>query len=154
MKAFDTDVLTEILSGNPAYAERLAQVPTDEQTVPIIVVEEIVRGRLNIIRQAEAARTGIAVDHAYRLFQQTLADFREVNILPYTQAAEALLKQWRNRSRDPRTTCELPPVAWRIPPPWSRATAAILRMYPAFPLSFGSRLGGHVHPHQRKRVAG
>ena len=25
MKAFDTDILTEILAGNPAYAERIAK---------------------------------------------------------------------------------------------------------------------------------
>lgn len=56
MKAFDTDILTEILAGNPAYAERLAQVPLAEQAVPLIVVEEIVRGRLNVIRQAEAGK--------------------------------------------------------------------------------------------------
>jgi hypothetical protein len=30
MKAFDTDVLTEILMGNSAYAERIANVPLDE----------------------------------------------------------------------------------------------------------------------------
>ncbi len=41
MKAFDTDILTEILAGNPAYAERIANVPADDQTVPIVVVEEI-----------------------------------------------------------------------------------------------------------------
>jgi hypothetical protein len=31
MKAFDTDILTEILTGNPAYAERIANLPADEQ---------------------------------------------------------------------------------------------------------------------------
>ena len=40
MKAFDTDILTEILAGNPAYAERIAHVPLDEQAVPIVAVEE------------------------------------------------------------------------------------------------------------------
>ncbi len=37
MKAFDTDILTEILAGNPAYAERIANVPADDQTVPIVI---------------------------------------------------------------------------------------------------------------------
>jgi hypothetical protein len=45
MKAFDTEILTEILSGNPAYAERIANVPLDEQVAPIVAVEEIIRGR-------------------------------------------------------------------------------------------------------------
>jgi hypothetical protein len=52
MKAFDTDLLTEILAGNPAYAERVAAVPVGEQAVPIVAIEEIVRGRLNVIRPA------------------------------------------------------------------------------------------------------
>jgi len=56
MKAFDTDILTEILSGNPAYADRIANVPSDEQAVPIVVIEEIIRGRFNFIRQAEAGQ--------------------------------------------------------------------------------------------------
>ena len=40
MKAFDTDILTEILAGNPAYAERIAHVLVDEQAAPIVAVEE------------------------------------------------------------------------------------------------------------------
>lgn len=48
MKAFDTDVLTEILLGSPSYAERFAQVPLEEQGVPIVALEEIIRGRFNI----------------------------------------------------------------------------------------------------------
>ena len=32
MKAFDTDILTEILAGNPAYAERIANVPLEEHS--------------------------------------------------------------------------------------------------------------------------
>jgi tRNA(fMet)-specific endonuclease VapC len=95
MKAFDTDILTEILTGNPAYAERIAKVPLDEQVVPIVVVEEILRGRLNAIRQAEAGKTRITMERAYVLFEQTLADLREVKILSFPNRAEALLKEWR-----------------------------------------------------------
>ena len=77
MKAFDTDILTEILAGIAAYAERLAQVPLVEQAVPIVAVEEIIRGRLNTIRQAEASKGRVTIEHAYLLFEQTLDDFRE-----------------------------------------------------------------------------
>lgn len=41
MKAFDTDILTEILMGNPAYAQRITKIPVTEQAVPIVVVEDI-----------------------------------------------------------------------------------------------------------------
>ena len=95
MKAFDTDILTEILAGNPAYADRIATVPVIEQAVPIVAVEEIMRGRLNTVRQAEAAKARITIEHAYWLFEQTLYDFREVRILSFTQQAEGLLKEWR-----------------------------------------------------------
>lgn len=97
MKAFDTDILTEILAGNPAYAERIANVPVSEQAVPTIVVEEIVRGRLNTIRQAEAGKARVTIEEAYSLFEQTLADIREVKLLSFTQQAEELLKEWRKK---------------------------------------------------------
>ena len=48
MIAFDTDVLTEILLGNATYVTRAAAIPLHEQAVPVIVIEEIMRGRLNI----------------------------------------------------------------------------------------------------------
>jgi tRNA(fMet)-specific endonuclease VapC len=97
MKAFDTDILTEILVGNPAYAERVAKVPLAEQAVPIVAVEEIIRGRLNTIRQAEAGKARIPIDQAYLLFERTLADFREIKVLSFTQQAEALLNEWRKQ---------------------------------------------------------
>lgn len=55
MKAFDTDILTEILTGNPDYAERIATLTVDEQAAPIVSVEEIIRGRLQAVRQAPIA---------------------------------------------------------------------------------------------------
>jgi predicted nucleic acid-binding protein len=64
MIAFDTDVLTEILLGSTAYVERAAAIPLHEQAVPVIVIEEIMRGRLNIIRQAEAERASISLARA------------------------------------------------------------------------------------------
>jgi tRNA(fMet)-specific endonuclease VapC len=97
MKAFDTDILTEILAGNPAYAERIASVPLVDQAVPIVAIEEIIRGRLNTIRQAEAGKARINIDQAYLLFEQTLADIREVKVLSFTTQAEELLKEWRKK---------------------------------------------------------
>jgi hypothetical protein len=65
MKAFDTDTLTQILRGNPAYAERVALIPVAEQSLPILAAEEVLRGRLNTIRQAEAGKAKITIDQAY-----------------------------------------------------------------------------------------
>ena len=44
MIAFDTDVLTEILLGDPTLVARVVTIPPHEQTVPVVVIEEILRG--------------------------------------------------------------------------------------------------------------
>jgi tRNA(fMet)-specific endonuclease VapC len=95
MKAFDTDILTQILLGNPAYAERVANLALAEQALPIVAAEEVLRGRLNSIRQAEAGKAKITIKRAYQLFEQTLADLRELRVLAYTAQAEGLFQTWR-----------------------------------------------------------
>jgi tRNA(fMet)-specific endonuclease VapC len=97
MIAFDADVLTEILAGNARVITRAANIPSREQAVPIIVIEEIVRGRLNSIRQAEGKGSKLSLPRAYELFDHTLAAFREVASLPFTAAAETLFQEWRSR---------------------------------------------------------
>ena len=97
MKAFDTDILTQIMRGNPAYAERVTQIPVPEQVVPIVAAEEILRGRLNTIRQAEAAKAKITIEEAYRLFEQSLTDIREMTLLSFTPDAESQFQTWRKQ---------------------------------------------------------
>lgn len=97
MIAFDTDVLTEILLGNATLVARAAAIPLPEQAVPVIVIEEIMRGRLNIIRQAEAGRTTISLARAYELFEDTFADFRRLHVLSYTGQADTLFHEWRQQ---------------------------------------------------------
>jgi tRNA(fMet)-specific endonuclease VapC len=97
MMAFDTDVLTEILLGNAEYVNRAAGIPLDQQVVPILVVEEIIRGRLNVIRQAESGKARITMEQAYQFFEQTLNDLRQVTVLPYTSQAEARFQEWRKQ---------------------------------------------------------
>lgn len=70
-------------------------IPAHEQTVPVIVVEEIIRGRLNIIRQAEANNTKIRLERAYDLFEETFRDFQQLYILSYTPQAAQIYRQWR-----------------------------------------------------------
>ena len=45
MIAFDTDVLTEILLGNAIFAQRASAIPLAEQSLPVVVIEEIMRGQ-------------------------------------------------------------------------------------------------------------
>jgi tRNA(fMet)-specific endonuclease VapC len=98
MIAFDTDVLTEILLGNAAFVARATLIPMREQAVPVIVIEEIMRGRLSIIRQAEAGRANATITRAYELFEATFRDFRRLHILSHTTQAEALYQQWRQQA--------------------------------------------------------
>lgn len=95
MNAFDTDVFSEILLGDAAYVSRLSLIPPDQQAIPIIVAEEILRGRLNVIRQAEAAKSKVSVDLAYQFFEETIRDLRRLQILSYNGEAETAYQRWR-----------------------------------------------------------
>ena len=97
MIAFDTDVLTGILRGRVDFVERASTIAAHDQAVPIIVVEEIVRGRLNVIRRAEAGRSRIGIERAYELFERTFGDLRGLQTLSYTAEAESAYKSWRQR---------------------------------------------------------
>lgn len=97
MKAFDTDLLTQILRGNPAFAERLAKVPVAEQALPIVVAEEILRGRLSAIRQAESGKGKVTIEQAYQFLEHSLADLRQLTIISYTTEAEDQYLSWRKQ---------------------------------------------------------
>lgn len=97
MIVFDTDVLTDILRGVPRIVQRAKLIPPEDQAIPIVGAEEILRGRLNAIRQAEAGRLPLTIAHAYELMRKSLSDFRNVTILPYTDSAELLFHEWRSQ---------------------------------------------------------
>jgi predicted nucleic acid-binding protein len=97
MKAFDTDILTELLEGNPVYAERIENVPLEHQWVPVIVVEEILRGRLDAVRKSEGRKSRITIDQAYKLFEETLDAICELRLLSFTSKSEAIFKEWRKK---------------------------------------------------------
>lgn len=97
MIAFDTDVLTGILIGKPTFVERAAKISVHNQTVPVIVIEEIIRGRLNVVRQAESGKAKISLERAYELFERTFRDFQTLKVLSYTSAAEQRYNDWRKQ---------------------------------------------------------
>jgi predicted nucleic acid-binding protein len=66
--AYDTDVRVELLKGHPTYAAKARAISKEKRFVPIVVVEEIQRGRLNSIRQAETGKGGISLVRAYELY--------------------------------------------------------------------------------------
>jgi tRNA(fMet)-specific endonuclease VapC len=97
MIAFDTNVVTEILLGDGRCVELASAIPSHEQAVPVIVIEEIVRGRLTVIRQAEAGKARISLERAYQLFQDTFSDARRLQILSYNASADSVYQQWRQQ---------------------------------------------------------
>jgi tRNA(fMet)-specific endonuclease VapC len=97
MTAFDTDVLTGIFQGTPMLMSRFAAIPPAEQAVPVIVVEEILRGRLETVRKAEAGKTNISLERAYWLFQESFRDFMPLHILEYSRQAHAVFASWKQQ---------------------------------------------------------
>jgi len=95
MIAFDSDVLSEIYLGHPELSQRAAAIPIQQQAIPVVVVEEIFRGRLNAIRRAESKRSKTTLVRAYELLGITFNVFRRAVILPYSPEAEARYIDWR-----------------------------------------------------------
>jgi tRNA(fMet)-specific endonuclease VapC len=96
MTALDTDVLTDLLNGNAAYAQRLELVPEADRCLPIVVLEEQFRGRLDIIRKAQAGRVRVSVGGAYDLFLESVVKTRPFSLLPCSSTADALFNQFRS----------------------------------------------------------
>jgi len=95
MIAFDADILTELLAGRAEFVARASSFPAIEQCVPIIVIEELLRGRLHAIRQAESGRWKVTLPRAYELLAETLSAVRVFRALHYVPAAEDLFREWR-----------------------------------------------------------
>ncbi|MEX2215074.1 MAG: type II toxin-antitoxin system VapC family toxin [Phycisphaeraceae bacterium] len=95
MIAFDTDIFTLIVAGEASLGVRAAIFPPNDQFLPIVVVEEVLRGRLNVIRLAEAGKSKVSVSRAYALFEGTVTALRRVRLLPYTDDAHSLFEIWR-----------------------------------------------------------
>ena len=103
MIAFDTDVLVEIFAGNSKYIALASAYPPAHQSVPVVVVEEMLRARLNSIRQAEAGKAKIDLPRAYELFAANVRQFQDLVILPYTPQADDAFQQWRKAKVRVRT---------------------------------------------------
>lgn len=97
MIAFDTDVLSSILLGHDATVKRATAIPLAEQFVPIIAIEEILRGRLNAIRLSESGQGKLDIANSYRVLELTVSAFRGLNVLSYSSSAETLFQEWRQQ---------------------------------------------------------
>ena len=97
MKAFDTDVLTDLLDGRIDYWQRLADIPPRSQAIPVIVVEEVLRGRFDFIRQAQSGRKRGNLTRAYHDFERSFTDLRSQQLLSYDETADGVFVGWRKQ---------------------------------------------------------
>lgn len=93
--AFDADILSELFRGSAGYVNRALTIPSDQHAIPIVVVEEVLRGRLNVVRQAEAGKARVSLERAYDLLKQTISYFQRFLVLPYTADADRIFQEWR-----------------------------------------------------------
>jgi tRNA(fMet)-specific endonuclease VapC len=95
VSAFDTDILSELLLPNVVYTQRADLIPVADKVVPVVALEEVLRGRLDAIRRAQAGRIRLTLDRAYDHFRDAIEGTRQYRILPYTVAAHGLVLQWQ-----------------------------------------------------------
>lgn len=90
MTAFDTDIVSLLGKNNPAIVARAKAVPQADRRVPIVVVEEVLRGQLATIRLAQTGKAKCSLEDAYGYLEETLSVLRNVKSLNYTTAAHNL----------------------------------------------------------------
>jgi tRNA(fMet)-specific endonuclease VapC len=80
----DTDHVSLFQHGHSNIHKRINEVNSEKIAVTIITFEEQVRGRFNIIRQAESLDKLVT---AYSRLQATLIYFNNINLIPFNQDA-------------------------------------------------------------------
>ncbi|MBW4510285.1 MAG: type II toxin-antitoxin system VapC family toxin [Scytonematopsis contorta HA4267-MV1] len=80
----DTDHVSLFQNGHPNVSKRINNTSPDKIAVTIITFEEQVRGRFNVIKQADSLDKLVT---AYSRLQATLNYFNTVNVLAFTQDA-------------------------------------------------------------------
>jgi len=81
---FDTDHISLLQQGHPLVSQRFNAINFEEIAVSIVTVEEQLRGRLQIVRQASS---GDEIVLAYARLVATLNYFSSFNVLDFDQNA-------------------------------------------------------------------
>lgn len=87
MTILDTDCFSDILKGNVEYSRRFQAMPRTARGVAIITVEEILRGRLAIIRKFQSGGSQARLQLSYGHFSRSVVAFFDLTMLPYNPAA-------------------------------------------------------------------
>lgn len=95
MIALDSDILGLALLGKEPYASRALAIPIHDRGIPIVVAEELLRGRLDQVRKAGAGKSKLTLAGAYTYLESTLTMLRGGVYLSFTNAADKLVASWR-----------------------------------------------------------
>jgi tRNA(fMet)-specific endonuclease VapC len=75
------------------------KVNAENLAVTIVTVEEVIRGRLNVIRQASEPSQADKLVLAYTKLWDTLDDFKNLNILKFDQNASSIYTKFHRQIR-------------------------------------------------------
>ena len=92
----DTDCFSLWQQNHPMMVQRV-EVNAENLAVTIVTVEEVIRGRLNVIRQASEPSQADKLVLAYTRLWDTLDDFKILNILKFDQNAFTIYTEFRRQ---------------------------------------------------------
>ena len=95
----DTDCFSLWQQNHPMMVQQV-KVNAENLAVTIVTVEEVIRGRFNVIRQASEPSQADKLVLAYTRLWDTLDDFKNLNILKFDQNAFTIYTEFfRQRIR-------------------------------------------------------
>jgi tRNA(fMet)-specific endonuclease VapC len=94
---FDTDHLSLLQRGNLKIVQRITAVSPQEIAVTVVTMEEQLQGRLSEIRRASRLFNADKLISAYAYLQETLDDFKELNVLQFDQTAYTYYTQLQSQ---------------------------------------------------------
>ncbi len=97
MIALDSDVYSLYAHGNESIMSKMDQRRHEVVGLPIIVVEEVIRGRFNLIRQHQASIKRNMLLAAYERLAFTVKSVASFQILAYSSEADDLCQQWKKQ---------------------------------------------------------
>jgi len=95
MTVFDTDVLSLVLFGNGTHRRQFYAVQAADRFVTVVNCEEVFRGRLDAIRQADTRKRLVEFITAYDELCSTIDQLGRLQVLPYSLSAHDLFTRWR-----------------------------------------------------------
>jgi tRNA(fMet)-specific endonuclease VapC len=94
--ALDTDVLSLLIQGNEAVRAHVQALTGNRFSVTIVTVEETLTGWYSQIRQA---KNDARLVRTYAELQRSVEFFRQIQILPFGDAAATIYRQLRTEHR-------------------------------------------------------